>query len=137
MESSWYLIDAWLSTPPSMETTVNEWNHILFRKIDEEYLSTIKEMTVKVGDGHAADEDGWRMLRLVYLTPEDLSVLLEVIGNAIGVHNIDARVDARTFTPSEITKIRHVIDCPHCVGDEFWLNQFDLGKYTECDHQSI
>ena len=39
---------------------------------------------------------------------------------------IDVRVDAYIFTPSEITKIRHVIDCPHCVGDEFYF-----GKYTE------
>lgn len=130
MASSWYLIDAWLSTP-----SMASWNHILFRKIDEEYLSTIKEMAVKVGDGYAAD-GGWRMLRLVYLTPEGLSVLLEIVGNAIGEH-IDVRVDARTFTSSEITKIRRVIDCPHYVGDEFWFNQFDLGKYTECDHQSI
>ena len=131
MPSSWYLIDTWLSNPQG-----DDPNHVLFRKIDEEHLSTIKDLIAKVGDGQYVCDADWRKLRLVYLTPEGLSVLLELFGDIDGRTSFDVRVDVRTFTSSEITKIRCVIACPHCTGDEFWLNQFDIGKYEECDHQS-
>ena len=131
MSSSWFLIDTWLSNRPGDDS-----DHVLFREIDEEYLSTIKGLIAKVGDGRhdwgGCDDPDWRMLRLVYLTPVGVSVLLEVFG----ARDFDVRVDPG-FTVCEIDKIRRVIACSHCVGDEFWAHQLHPGIYTECDHWSI
>ena len=113
----------------------DELDHILFRKIDEEHLSTIKDLIAKVGDGQRCDGGNimsdWCKLCLVYLTPTGLDALLEVFGEIDG--HCDVWVDDE-FTVSEIDKIRCVIACPHCIGDEFWVNQF--GQGTMCDHQS-
>ena len=113
-------------------------NSALFRKIDDEYLSTIKELIVKVGVGHDLGKYSngpphWCMPRLVYLTPAGVSVLLEVF--RVIDDQFETEVDTRPFTLSEITKIRRVIACPHCVGDKFLGKT--VGPYTECDHRSI
>ena len=134
MPPSWFLIDVWLSNRQG-----NDLDHVLFRKIDGKYLSTIKELIAKVGDGRYVcdgddDVSDWRKLRVLHLTPSGLSVVLEVFGA------VDEGFDVRAgtgFTVSEIDKISRVIACPHCIGDEFWVNQFGQGEYTMCDHQSI
>ena len=138
MASSWYLIDTWSMGWEGCD-------HVLFRKFDEEYLSTIKELIAKVGVG--AYEWFWergvgsdrRMLRLVYLRPADLRALMDVFHVTDCAH-FNVRLGSGV-TVSEIDKIRCVIACSHCIGDEFWVEKIDINgnKYTvqECDHQSI
>ena len=69
--------------------------HILFRKIDEERLSTIKDLIAKLGDGHRCDGgdimSDWCKLYLVYLAPTGLDEHLDIFG-AIDGH-CDVRVD--------------------------------------------